>query len=54
MVLLLLQGDSGCSKKEEKPWYELSDEESDILLPDRLTTKVIPRHSSSEDETEVC
>ncbi|XP_063871947.1 uncharacterized protein LOC135106605 [Scylla paramamosain] len=48
------RGDSGCSKKEEKPWYELSDEESDILLPDRLTTKVIPRHSSSEDETEIC
>ncbi|XP_071523053.1 uncharacterized protein [Panulirus ornatus] len=48
------RGDSGSSKKEEKPWYELSDEESDILLPDRLTSKVIPRHSSSEDETEVC
>ncbi|KAK4304414.1 hypothetical protein Pmani_023640 [Petrolisthes manimaculis] len=48
------RSDGACSKKEEKPWYELSDEESDILLPDRLTTKVIPRHSSSEDETEVC
>ncbi|XP_045611245.1 uncharacterized protein [Procambarus clarkii] len=48
------RGDSGSSKKEEKPWYELSDEESDILLPDRLTSKVITRHSSSEDETEVC
>lgn len=50
----MLQSDGASNKKEEKPWYELSDEESDILLPDRLTTKVIPRHSSSEDETEVC
>ena len=33
----------------------MSDEESDILLPDRLTSKNITRHSSSEDEeTEVC
>ncbi|CAL4060334.1 unnamed protein product, partial [Meganyctiphanes norvegica] len=45
---------STSNKKEEKPWYELSDEESDILLPDRLTTKLVPRPSSSEDEAEVC
>ncbi|XP_064089445.1 uncharacterized protein LOC135203590 [Macrobrachium nipponense] len=52
--------DSSKKKEEgdEKPWYEVSDEESDdILLPDRLLKgKVIsrPSSSSSEDETEVC
>lgn len=47
------QGELTCGKKE-RPWYELSDEESDILLPDRLTSKGVPRSSSSEDEAEIC
>ncbi|RXG73675.1 Synphilin-1, partial [Armadillidium vulgare] len=46
--------DDSLDLKKERPWYELSDEESDILLPDRLTSKGVPRNSSSEDETELC
>ena len=41
------------SDKVEKPWYELSDEEYDILLPDPLTnvaTRVMHGSSSDDDE----
>lgn len=44
------------SAKVERPWYELSDEEYDILLPDPMNNVgKLNRHlSSSEDDELLC
>jgi len=40
----------------EKPWYEVSDEEYDILLPDPMNNagQLTRLTTSSEDESAVC
>lgn len=44
------------NSKVEKPWYELSDEEYDILLPDPMSIvakRVLHVTSSSDDESPI-
>ena len=35
--------------KTEKAWYDVSDEESDMIVPDHLTNIISVRGSSDED-----
>ena len=36
-------------KKEEKPWYDVSDEDVEIQTPDHITSIISVRGSSDED-----
>jgi len=46
MVLIVIVYRRGMT---EKAWYDVSDEESDMIVPDHLTNIISVRGSSDED-----